>query len=73
MKILHAKTLFYSNEEKKALEISKKLYNDFNNPEIKLEHINLLIAALKNSEAENLLNKIIDLYLVDNFENKTLQ
>tara|TARA_B100001250_G_C19816794_1_gene798890 strand:- start:683 stop:2407 length:1725 start_codon:yes stop_codon:yes gene_type:complete len=62
MKILHAKTLFYSNEEKKALEISKKLYNDFNNPEIKLEHINLLIAALKNSEAENLLNKIIDQY-----------
>ena len=62
IKILHAKTLFYSNEEKKALEISTKLYNDFNSPEIKLEHINLLIAAVKNLEAERLLNKIIDQY-----------
>ena len=38
-----------------------------------IEEKQKLIETVKIQDKINVLNKIIDLYLVDNFENKTLQ
>ncbi|OUU79664.1 MAG: hypothetical protein CBC38_04100 [Gammaproteobacteria bacterium TMED78] len=62
IKLLHAKTLFYNQQEEKALSITESLYFQYYDPEIKLEHIKLLITALKNEEADSLLSQIISEY-----------